>query len=297
MDTSLHFGTIRIVEWLRPDDKVKTGWDLFNEVQPMGLMSKPHVTVTFDRVATRAEFTGLLRRFETDIRRDGRIPLLHIETHGNDDGIGVSQEEGFTFYELLEELIPLNTLTHLRLPVFLAACEGIWGIKMLQPATRAAALAIFGPNREVWPSELARACTAFYRTIFHEGNGNLAYQRMNEAIDPAKATFGAFNAEMAFTKVYRQFLKEMCSEQGMSVRIERWMALWQQDWQVQHGRLPLSHELEHARAFARMHIRSHQEHFERFRREFFMIDLYPENEARFPITFEQLQADDADSLA
>lgn len=286
MDTSLNFASIRIIEWLRPEDR-KTGWELFNEVQPMGLMAKPLVTATYDRIATRAEFTALLRALESDIKRDGRIPFLHIETHGNDHGIGLSPEEGLTFYELLEELIPLNTLTHLRLPVFLAACEGIWGIKMLQPATRAAVLSVFGPNRVMLPSELSLACTTFYRTIFQEGNGTLAYRRMNDIVDPAKPTFGAYNAELAFKTIYQQYLKEMCSEPALAERLQKWIADWREQWRAERGRDCTLMELEHARAMARTQIRSHREHFEHFRREFFMIDIYPDNAARFPITFEE----------
>lgn len=117
MDSKILIGKVHIVEWLRPDDIIKTGWDLFNEVQPIGIMSKPQVEVEFHRIATRAEFIALLRGFEVDFRATGRLPLLHIETHGNDDGIGVSSTEGFTFLELMEELIPLNRLTGLRLVV------------------------------------------------------------------------------------------------------------------------------------------------------------------------------------
>ena len=65
---------------------------------------------SFNRIATRAEFVALLRRFESDFRATGLVPLLHIEAHGNDDGIGVSDAKGFTFLELMQELIPLNQL-------------------------------------------------------------------------------------------------------------------------------------------------------------------------------------------
>jgi hypothetical protein len=47
--------------------------------------------------------------------------LLHTETHRSDQEIGISANEGFAFMELMDELIPLNGLTGLRLLVVVAA--------------------------------------------------------------------------------------------------------------------------------------------------------------------------------
>jgi len=41
-------------------------------------------------------------------------------------------------------------------------------------------------------------------------------------------------------------------------------------------------------------LREHEKHFDRLRRNFFMIDLIPENETRFPLTFEECQRDPAE---
>jgi hypothetical protein len=119
---------VHIVEWLRPGD-MRTGLDLFNELEPIEITSNPEIPVDFSCVSTRAEFVALLRVFEEDLRTTGRLHTLHIETHGSDDGIGVSHTEGLSFRELTEELIPLNMLSRLHLFVVLAACEGVWGIR------------------------------------------------------------------------------------------------------------------------------------------------------------------------
>src|SRR6476469_10806740 len=105
MDKSIAFGTVHIVEWLGPDDR-RTGWELFGELEPMGIMSMPEIPVDFTRVETRAEFVALLRNFERQLLHSGRVPALHIETHGSDGGIGRSDSEGISFPQLMEELIP-----------------------------------------------------------------------------------------------------------------------------------------------------------------------------------------------
>lgn len=106
-------GVVHIVEWLRASDVIRSGWDLFNELQPLGIMSKPPVVVDFHRVETRAEFLALLQRFEDDYRQTRRSPVLQIETHGAKDGIG--GDDGIGWPELTEALIPLNRLTRLNL--------------------------------------------------------------------------------------------------------------------------------------------------------------------------------------
>ena len=67
----------KLVIWM---SRVYTGWELFSDLEPMGIMSKPEIPVDFTRVETRTEFVALLRKFEDELRDTGRIPALHIET-------------------------------------------------------------------------------------------------------------------------------------------------------------------------------------------------------------------------
>jgi hypothetical protein len=165
MEDRLSFGKIHIVEWLRPGER-RTGHEIYQAVRDMAAASNPRVAIILHRVSSRATFLARLRRIETDVRRTGKIPLLEIETHGHGDGIGLSDEGGLEWRELMEQLTPLNQLTGVRLPVIMAACEGIWGIKMAQAMRRAPFMALLGPNRPVFPGEIVRGMKAFYRGIF-----------------------------------------------------------------------------------------------------------------------------------
>jgi hypothetical protein len=219
MNNRINFHTIQIIEWLRPGDR-RTGWELFDELEPLGIASKPEVEVKFWRVTTRDEFIERLRGLEANVGASGRIPLLHIETHGSDSGIGVSPEEGIIWADLMEELIALNRLTRLNLTVILAACEGIWGVQMSQPARRAAAFrGLIGPHRRVMPGEIAAACHAFYRTAFG-ANGGDAFKAMNDAVDPATETFLAISAETDFKVIFRGYLETLCTPEAIEQRLD-----------------------------------------------------------------------------
>ncbi len=289
-DDVLRFGKIEIIEWLRPGE-IKTGWDLFGEVEPMGIVSTPTVGVQYRQVSTRAGFLAALRAIEKEFRATGLLPLLHIETHGGTGGIGISEHEGISFSELMEELIPLNRMSGLHLTVVLAACEGIWGMKMLQPARGVAAFrALIGPEHDVFPEPLAKGCQAFYRGLFSRiGDGNQAFRAMNDAVDPTKPTFFAISAESGLRMVFQGYLKELCTPGEIDRRVDAIEAKALQ--QRRDDGLPeLSQEdRQLARRILRDGLLDHRSQFERIRREFFMIDQFPENDARFDVKFEACQ--------
>src|SRR3977135_3584205 len=106
-DDVLRFGKIEIIEWLRPGE-MQTGRDLFDEGEAMGIAPRPALGARYRQVWTRAEFLMALREIENEFRATGILPLLHIETHGSIGGIGVSEQEGIAFAELMEGFIPLT---------------------------------------------------------------------------------------------------------------------------------------------------------------------------------------------
>ena len=87
MDNKLTIGTVHVLEWLRPGDHA-TGQDLVDELQPLGIASKPPVEIRYWRATTRDDFLIDLLGIQEHSQGAGRIPLLQIETHGDQDGIG-----------------------------------------------------------------------------------------------------------------------------------------------------------------------------------------------------------------
>ena len=62
-DDVLRFGKIEILEWLRPGE-MKTGRDLFDEVEPMGIASVPAIRAQYRQAWTRVEFLAALREID-----------------------------------------------------------------------------------------------------------------------------------------------------------------------------------------------------------------------------------------
>jgi hypothetical protein len=232
--------------------------------------------VILHRVSSRASFVACLESIEQDFHATRRVPFLQIETHGDDNnGIGPTQDDGMTWPELMKVLTRLNQATGLRLPVVLAACHGIWGIKMAQPMERAPFLALMGPNRRVYPGEVVRGMCAFYRGVLEYWDGTRAMQLLNSVVDPDNTTFGILHCEQLFRDVWDSYLGESMNEEWVTARVERVVG------HVKKMRSLSELELAELRASMRVYILDHHARFDESWRHFFMIDLYPENAARF----------------
>jgi hypothetical protein len=222
MDNRLTLGVVHVVEWLGDSD-AKTGRELFDDLEPLGIASKPEVVVVrFWNVRTRDEFLALFDGFETEFKETGRIPLLDIETHGSPDGIGASDQEYVLWPDLMERLIPLNHMTRPNLVVILGACKGFWGLQMLQPGRGASAFrGLIGPRVDLTAGHLRAACMAFYRTRFEKMDGDAALKAMNDAVDSANETFWTVSAEFAFKIVFRGYVEKHHTPDEIEARIAR----------------------------------------------------------------------------
>ena len=239
---------------------------------PMGIVSKPQVPVTFGRVSTRAEFVALLRRLEDQFRTDARRPLLHIEAHGADDGIGNSEADGMSWTELADELVGFSRLTRLNLVVVLAACHGAWGMKMLHPDRRAAAFrGLIGPDQDMDDFEVLDASLAFYRGIFRRGDGNIAFTAMNEAFAHGKR-FHMWSAEIAFEIVYRHYLATRCSPEDVGKRSAAIAARVAARVKRARGLGRFKWEIERDTKAAGAWLGDHEARFAELRRDFFFIN-------------------------
>ena len=284
MENRLSFSKIHITEWLwkinpntgEPDRR--TGHETYRELKAILTETGSRMQAVLHRVGSRAAFLSRLKRIEQDFKTSRKVPLLQIETHGDGDGIGLTDDDGLSWPELMEALTPLNVATGVRLPVVLASCHGIWGIKMAQPMERAPFMALLGPNRRVSPGEVVRGMRAFYRGVFEHNDGNRAMRMLNDIVDPDKVTFGIFNCEKLFTDVWNRYLAEASKPGTAEARVEVMMARGR----AECGPLPPAHN-ERARAMMCDNITDHPKHFENSKRHFFMIDRYPENAARFNV--------------
>lgn len=73
--------TLWIVEWLGENDR-KTGLELFEWAE-----KRRPGWARYQSASSSQELVGAIKAAETFARRNQAKPILHIEAHGNDDGL------------------------------------------------------------------------------------------------------------------------------------------------------------------------------------------------------------------
>jgi hypothetical protein len=287
MAHQLVFGKIHIIEWLwsshpdtgKPDRR--TGRALYDELRAMIAEARSPLQVILHRVGSRNAFLKRLKRIEQDFANSKRIPLLHIETHGDSDGIGLG-EDGVDWPQFMEALTPLNLATGCWLSVFLSACEGVQGTEMAQVMRRAPYYAILGPKRDVYPSEVLRGLRAFYRKVIVDADGLKAMDYLNATIDPDVDTFQIFNCEQLLRTIWRWYLDGKTVDEIMGPVFEEMLA-------QRHAEKPMTDaQVAELREFVDRYVRDYRPRFEESRRHFFMIDRFPVNDARFNLVLREI---------
>lgn len=148
-----------------PDGQPKTGKYLHEALKAAALNNSRPITVEHYPLSSRTELFGLLAQLRADAVLKGDLPLLHLEAHGNDDGLELANGDFVLFAQLYEHLQPINVATQLNMFVSVAACEGVSFGKMLIPTERAPFLNLLGPRDKMYPDQLYQAFHAFYHTL------------------------------------------------------------------------------------------------------------------------------------
>jgi hypothetical protein len=90
------------------------------------------IPCVFRTVISRAAFVMALTIGLTDAREkhNGHLPVLHISTHGNSEGIGLSDGTLITWSELRELLVPINGQLNGNLLLCMSSCKGYSACRM-----------------------------------------------------------------------------------------------------------------------------------------------------------------------
>ena len=90
--------------------------------------------------------------------------VLHIDSHGNDDGFLTRNEELFTWKELSPFCQQLSRISNIQLIMIMGTCSGAYSMEMLKPYDIAPYYCTFGPRSNIGNRQLMD----FYRDFYNE---------------------------------------------------------------------------------------------------------------------------------
>lgn len=261
----ISFNGLYIVEWLQDSpSEPRTGWELHLNMERLRSGWSRYV-----RCDTKED---VFRAIRNSTIVDGVAPILHIECHGDDLGLGNgANNEEIVWDELRPFLQELNLASGCNLLVFIAACEGFAGIKALTEGPRAPAVALVGPASPIDTRQLATATNTFYSGL---ACGNAHLQTMVDAITTQCGVH--FEPEPMALLAFESMVERMVVDfrgPNRANRMDRMRA------RLSEIGLDAAQLADAMNGFDGTEANTWQRIWDTF----FMLDRHPENDARFGV--------------
>jgi len=268
---------IWIIEWLPASDK-HTGRLLHEWMQER----RPGWS-NYSKCMSKLEVVSSIERATNLAKNSGIIPVLHLEAHGDENGLGGPDGKGgmelLSWDELTEPLQALNLQTRCNLIIVVAACIGFAGIKALVRGPRAPAIALVGPDAPITDRSLLYGTKEIYRRWMDND------PRLNEIAISASWEAGTVSFEWEpFAVLAYDALAELLifsmrhAQQRLQTNRIRQRMLEANRWSKE--------EIERQPSLLSPSLQATL--IQRLWDKMFMIDLYPENRERFQVNWSEI---------
>jgi hypothetical protein len=278
--TGLRFNAIYVVESLPPGD-LRSGQELYDAVLIPAKHAHPGLHVEYHRVASRAELDAALRKIEHDCATGGRGPLLHIEAHGDTDGLQLGDGAHVPWTALTPQLARINRASRMNLLVLAMMCKG-WDLTAaLMPSDRAPVFMLIGPPDNLVALDVQAGTTRFYSELFRTWDLNAALTAMNEGRPYEDWFIKPATAEILFCRVFRYYMQDLDAGRSLEERENKLVA------EIARERGLTVLETADLRLRIRSHLTDHEWWYSELRRSFLLLDDFPENRSRFGLSYKQ----------
>jgi len=276
-DRHVTFDSVYVLEFLGPLDD-QTGLNLFRKVlEPRGLSHNIY-TCHID-VHHPTSFVPSLWQVHKECEERHLSPFIHFETHGTSTGLGLDPTTMISWEELVPPLRAINTVSRMNLVVTLAACHGLSFVRALTPLEASPVWAMLGPNEQVFQSEIEKGFATFYGVLLDTLNLSAALTALRAEVLQPEAWL-LRSAEFFFSVVFGHFLEDAARPGDRQARERKLVKKLQRRARKDPNlRLPLD-----IRRRVRDDIADDESHFQRYKKRFLMLNDFPENEKRFPLT-------------
>ena len=268
---------IWIIEWL-PSGDLRTGKLLHEWMQSQ----RPGWSAYF-KCESKQDVLSAIERARDLAENSKMNPVLHIEAHGNENGLGRQYASGHVEFlkwnEITNSLQKLNLVTRCNLVVVVAACIGFAGIKALVQGPRAPAVALVGPDASIMSDNLLSATKEFYSCWMNPD------PRLRDLVFTASRVAGQASFEwepfavLAFDSLAGLLIVSMREDQQ-----RRQMNRIRQKMLEETNLSPveIKYRLSNFTPYDRARL------VQKIWDEMFMIDLYPENKERFGVNWSEI---------
>ena len=273
---SSFFDSVFLIEGLAPHER-PTGRELFDGTLVPLAEQFEHFTIEYRQAKSSTELSALVQDELLPHAQAGHAPILHIESHGTEEGLVLPQD--FVSWDDVRGLLTeVNRACQMNLVVVVAACHGGKLVSRLLPTHRAFAWAVIGPFAQDIPSSILRRTQNLYRTLLSAFDWHAVGRALNAPDPEGFGLYEVVPAERMFRMVVRRYIKDACTPQALAERENRIVAEV-----VRRQGLDLAGSAE-VRLAIHARLADRVSEVEQMIRHFFMLDLFPHLRERFSVT-------------
>jgi hypothetical protein len=260
--------TIEIVNSIPESEKQTARWVYEDAKDVQYHQETAQCAINYSYVSSAHELFVLLMQLAERAASRGDWPLLHLESHGSQQGLTLANGNFVSWVHIEPFLNRLNRATRNHLFIVVGACWGFHGIKaMVGHADHSASLRLLaGPAGETTSGDIEEAMKCFYRALLKGGSIGDA----ETAARFREPTFRVYSAEQAFIRGWKDTVRSYpATSQAIQAKAEEIVTA------VKLSSAPLP-ERPHRRAKEAIRSLNLDVPFENFKRAFFMLDSFPE---------------------
>ena len=265
------------------DEKYAKG--IFDDIVLRRCLQKK-LSAQYHSVDTASQFVEVFKRIKSGTIENNWFPHIHLECHGNEDGISLNNGFKIPWGSLAQLTTDINDVTKNNLVVSMALCYGghfnVTLINKLNAAktSRAPALAIIGPEKVITYGQLQDGFSAFFDTFLTTRNLAEAVKDLNVKSN-YQGRYIYYTCEQMYESLINLYTKESINRDfgteanfrsRMSSIIKQYQQIYKTRITQKQIKLLRDKMLDKS---------TYLELMEDMRKTYYWIDKYPENNNRF----------------
>jgi hypothetical protein len=217
------FNHIYIIDSLGTDE-LHTAGDLYNDIVRRRFMQLPFGQSEHLHVSNKQQFLYVLSKIESKVRSGGHYPFLHLEIHGNPQGLVLLSEESITWGELTDSFRIINELLRNNLFLSMATCHSGHIISSILPSKPAPFFACIATWDELTGEDIMASFQSFFDYILNVKlperiNLNAAVKILNGS--PERPwRYHLYNSELLFERVFAEYENDIWNPRKFSERVK-----------------------------------------------------------------------------
>ncbi len=255
----------------------KTGKWLYEDLISLTYKDKSY-NIFYVPIDNKKQLLVELNKIKTEVKERLRLPIIHIEAHGDKEGFEIARtKEYLNWRELNNELAEINFLCRNNLILSLGVCNGHYiNIDMMHffgEGKRCPYIVNISPQDKISSHEIKHGFSSFYKSLFQKREFFKAMNSMQEI-----TVLNFLSTADIFAKKMIEFLINFSTSKDFTTRTTS-----QLHEMIKKGNKPLQNEnfnqnLKYLKKYKRDYF---QMDLKKRWNYFLMIDVYEENQSKF----------------